>query len=192
MNIYIYIYICKSYVYIYIYMCVYITIYTYIIYIYRYVCIFVSVFCVDMTTGRGSLHVSNTAWAMVRSLLRADRAGAVWWAPWTIEIPEMVSTNGYPEITMVNGKKGKNIAQNLPIEIWVLFRWFCFYKGLWKSRITPNRTGLQHMIPLYQPLPLVSPLLGWYGIEFHPTVHFLAWNLNLHGPYLKYLALGFH
>ena len=128
-----------------------------------------SVFCVDMTTGRGSLHVSNTAWAMVRSLLRADRADAVWWAPWTIEIPEMVSTNGYPEVTMSMGKRKK--MQNFPIEIWVLFRLFCFYKGLWKSRITPNRTGLQHMIPLYQPLPLVSPLLGWYGIEFHPIVY---------------------
>lgn len=84
------------------------------------------------------------------------------WNPWD-------GTNGYPEITMSMGKRKK--MQNLHIEIWVLFRLFCFYKGLWKSRITPNRTGLQHMIPLYQPLPLVSPLLGWYGIEFHPIVH---------------------
>ena len=89
------------------------------------------------------------------------------WNPWD-GVYKRVPRNHH-----VNGKKEKTL-QNLPIEIWVLFRWFCFYRGLWKSRITPNRTGLQHMIPLYQPLPLVSPLLGWYGIEFHPTVH--SWH----------------
>ena len=145
MNIYIYIYICKSYVYIYV--CVYITIYTYIIYIYRYVCIFVSVFCVDMTTGRGSLHVSNTAWAMVRSLLRADRAGAVWWAPWTIEIPEMVSTNGYPEITTSMGKRKKH-CKIYPSKFGFYFGDFVFTKA-YESHESPQIGQVCNIWSLY-------------------------------------------